>query len=61
MATVGTTREMKLPRSGDDAQRKPVIPVLFNPVIVTINVNRILFAGSERQGAQGDPAGPASM
>jgi hypothetical protein len=61
MATVGTTREMKLHGAGDDSQRKPLIPILFNPAIVTMNGNRMLFSGLERQGAQDDPAGPAFM
>ncbi len=54
MATVGTTREMKLHGAGDDSQRKPVIPILFNPAIVTMNGNRLLFSGVERHGAQDD-------
>lgn len=61
MLTVATIREMKLHGAGDDSQRKPIIPSLLNPVIVTMGANRMLFSGWERQGAQDDPNGPTFM
>lgn len=54
MATVGHIKEMKLHAAGDDSQRAPLIPVLFEPKIETMNGNRMLFSGLERQGDQSD-------
>ncbi len=55
MVTIGNTRELKLHAAGDDSQRAPVIPMLFNPEIVSMHGARMLFAGWERKGDQNDP------
>ena len=59
--TAGSVRELKLHAAGDDSQRKPVIPILYEPVFKSINGNRMLFAGLERQGDQADPGAPLCM
>jgi hypothetical protein len=61
MAIVGTARQLKVHGAGDDSQRFPVIPVLFDPVILAMGANRMLFAGTERQGDQADPNGQVVM
>lgn len=54
-------RQLKVHSAGDDSQRTPVIPILFDPVFKSINGNRMLFAGLERQGDQANPAAPLHL
>jgi hypothetical protein len=61
LATVGTNREMKVHAAGDDSQRLPAIPLLYNPQLLAMHGNRQLFAGLERQGDQNDPSAPLFM
>lgn len=55
MAIVGPVRQLKVHGAGDDSQRTPAIPILFDPTIIAMGANRMLFAGLERQGDQADP------
>ncbi|HEY0063163.1 MAG TPA: hypothetical protein VGC21_13660 [Telluria sp.] len=52
---------MKIYAVGDSALMRPVGPLLFNPVIVAVNGDRMLFEGLERQGDGGDPKGAVYM
>lgn len=55
MCAVETWRELKLFAVGTDARPESIIPVLFEPQLVAMHGNRMLFRGLERQGHQRDP------
>jgi hypothetical protein len=59
--TAGGVRELKLHPPGDDSQRKPMLPILYDPVFKSMSGNRMLFAGLERQGDQADSAAPLCL
>ncbi|MCY0910821.1 hypothetical protein [Massilia antarctica] len=54
MCQVASWLEIKLFAPGTDARPEPIIPVLFDPVLVAMHGNKMLFRGLERQGDQRD-------
>lgn len=51
LATVGTTKELKL-SDINDQQMKPVIPILYAAQVISVQANSMIFRGFE-QGADG--------
>lgn len=47
-----STRQLKMCGAGADSQRAPVIPIPFDPAIMVMGANRMLFSGLEWQGDQ---------
>lgn len=54
MYGVANRTELKLYAMDDAARLEPIIPVLFDPVLVSMHGNKMLFRGLERQGNQTD-------
>lgn len=61
MAIVGIARQLKVHGAWDDSRRAPASPILFDPTIMAMGANRMLFSGLERQGDQDDPNGAVCM
>lgn len=61
MCSVDTWHELKLFAVGTDARPEPVIPVLFEPVLISMHGNQMLFRGLERQGNQRDPSAVSTL
>ena len=47
--------------AGDDSRHAPIIPLLFDPLILAMHGKRMLFSGLQRQGNQEDPTAPMFM
>jgi hypothetical protein len=52
LARVGATLELKL-AAADDSQQQPIVPVLYDAQLVTMQGNKMLFAGLQRENGIG--------
>lgn len=52
LARVGAALELKLAAT-DDSQQKPILPILYHAELVTVQGNKMLFTGIQRENGAG--------
>lgn len=52
LARVGAAIELKL-AAADDSQQKPILPILYEAQLVTMQGNKMLFTGLQRDNGAG--------
>lgn len=61
MHSVNGHYQVKINSVEDHSRQSPLLPVLFDAVMVSMTGNRMMFRGFERQGDQADAGAPTVM